>query len=198
MKLIVKELLETGTPYKPEGKDYTIYEWIVSGTIDGEDRKLMTLKSFSNLTVQSGAEYNVEQKEWKGKISYTVSKESKPFQKSGWSKPIYTLEEYDNLFNHAFKFITSKVSDQALANPLISTYIISAIQSNVKLSTEVKGITGAEMKLYDDAAKKINALMEDRIINEFDLNTKLREYNIKKINELTIDELTRFMSELQN
>lgn len=197
MKLVVKEILDTGNPYKPEGKNYTKYEWIVSGSIDGNEQKFITVVSFAQIELKSGSEYEVDESEWKGKKTYTIKTSSKGFQKSNWSKPVYSLEEYDALFNHAFKFITSKVKEQELANPLISTYIISAIQSSVKIKKEETGITGKDIKLYDDAAKKIQSLIDDKILSELDFRMKLNQYGIEKINQLEPEQLLIFMTDLQ-
>lgn len=133
MILVVKDILETGTPYKPEGKNYTIHEWMCSGNIDGVEQKLLTVKAFRDINLEPGKEYQVEMKEYKGKKDYVIQSEKKPFQKSGYQRPTYTLQEYDLLWDHAIAKIRSKETNPELANSLISTYMISAIDSSVKV-----------------------------------------------------------------
>lgn len=138
MKLKINQIYEILPEYKPQGKNYTIYKWLISGNLDGIVKQNILLQSFSKIDIQINQEFEVKENNYQGNISYIIQTEKK------WNKKneiIYTMKEYDDIFVHAvklaenyFKRIDIKDTDKKweLIIKMASTYHISAIAKGVK------------------------------------------------------------------
>lgn len=142
MKLKVLKVLTKNPEFsgvsKKTGNPYTIHSWAVQGELDGHPEDYLEVKSLKSIELEIGKEYEVKEETFSGKVSYTIQSEGlkKPVSGgSGYSRPSYNMAEYDAVFDHAIEFITAKFPDNGIEtlSPLISTYIISAINSGVRI-----------------------------------------------------------------
>lgn len=160
MKLKVTEILEAKNPYQPQGKSYKVYEWLVSGELDGIAKKCINVKTFAEFDLQL-LEYEIEAgKEYNGVIPYIIKTHSgdSGFKKGGWSKPVYTLQEYDDIFNHAIDFIVNhflEISPE-IQQAYVCTYIISAVNAGVKINQPVQNTAIEPLSKF----MKFNAIQE--------------------------------------
>jgi len=128
---------------KKTGKPYSIYSWLISGNVDGVPETNLSVKSMKQFEMKPGIDITVkEQPPYNGIVSYMIEPENKPFQRGGYQRPTYTLEEYDNIWKHGIKMMLNNSKDSALKDiipiecrrELISTYVISAVNSGVKVN----------------------------------------------------------------
>jgi hypothetical protein len=140
--------------YKPEGKSWRLYTFIVDGLIDGEDAAEFELKTFS-----SDISKKIESGDWsgkakrdtfKGKISYVVEddkfqKKQYPAKQSGYVAKSYqpptqySLGEFEDLILHAWKFSGDTLAGIAGATvadrcALAATFLIGAQKSGIKIN----------------------------------------------------------------
>lgn len=158
MKLKINQIYETLPEYKPQGKNYTIYKWLISGELDGVLKQNILLQSFSKIDIKINQEIEVKENNYQGNISYII-------QEKKWNKKneiTYTMKEYDDIFVHAvklaenyFKRIEIKDTDKKweLIIKMASTYHISAI---------AKGVKCPELK------NSLSEKNKQKITNEFD------------------------------
>jgi hypothetical protein len=129
---------------KTTGKPYQIYSWFANVEIDGQIIQNANIKSFKAINFQVEKEFDFTKDErpniQTGQIyvSYMlkpIGQGQKPFQKTGYQRPIYTKNEYDLLWKHALKMFEKYVEKSP---EMISTYIISAVNAGVKIEEEKK------------------------------------------------------------
>jgi hypothetical protein len=163
ISVLAEKPVFNGTSSKT-GKPYSIYGWAVNAELDGVVKPYLELKSMSAMTIEPGKDYEVKEENFKGNISYQIQTDegSNGWQKGNrYSRPVYTLKEYDSLFDHAVDIVTNHTGGKLTSDnlPLISTYIISAVQSSVKVHAEKvedNQLTGTMTK-----AKMFNAITDN-------------------------------------
>jgi hypothetical protein len=236
MKIKVTNILSVGTPYngtnKKTGKPYTISSWFINGEVDGVTEENLTLKSFKQVSPEVGKEYEVKEEDYNGKISYTIQEikqqQTGSFQKSGYSKPVYSLEEYDALFDHAIFKVQSKLSIIDSTNvALVSTYIISAVNSSVKVpittqSEKVKTAQSTEKEqknvpqsskqenkqdlsdekteVYNIALKSLTEMKEEGFITDQDIQASVKliaKNSTAKLKDLDIGNIQIVVERMQ-
>lgn len=81
--------------------------------------------------------------------------------------------------NHCPDWIKKKIDGQIKETISMDEYFERATQDEVQM-----------------AAERLNSMIEDGIINSFDITAKLRDYGVQKINELSSEKLKQFMNEI--
>jgi hypothetical protein len=153
MKFIVTEVLSI-EPVR-EKENYKIWGWIVNAKVDDIHKTGLKLgyagKNGIDLVVNKEytVSYNEEYKNYKliinksgGAAGYTPKTQYNSF---------YTIEEYDELWKHAYGFLTGiagVASDGTVLidgfRELLSTYIISATNKGIKVKTTVSAVNTPE------------------------------------------------------
>jgi hypothetical protein len=144
-----------------QGKPYEIYAWTANAEVDGQVLQNIFIKSFKAIDVNTEKEFQYKKDEFHDMntgntvISYMLTPAQQ--QKKSWqsSRPTYTLAEYDNLWSHALKKFANITENK---QEYISTYIITACQAGVKVSTE------KIEKQIDQDLKKLDNIMNDNDI----------------------------------
>lgn len=139
MKLKITKILEVKDPWKPEGKNYTLYQWVVSGMLDGQLATPILLKSFKQIPVNVDQEMEVEKQVYQDKTSYMI-KDQKTGGKKWNSKPSYTKTEYNELFKYSLMKCGVDINSLNEDNrcKIFATYFIGAKDSGVKIESQPK------------------------------------------------------------
>jgi hypothetical protein len=75
MRLKVTGINSADDPYKPQGKNYTVYRWDVDGELDGKPLSGIRCDSLSHKVAKDfgpGWEGEVEEQNFKGRVSYKI------------------------------------------------------------------------------------------------------------------------------
>ena len=201
MKIKIQNVLKVNPVFngvsKQSGKPYTVHKWSVMGSLDGATDELLELSAMTDVNPQPGTEFEVEEKTYNGNVSYSIKNATGSGQKwdgkKQWSKPVYTLTEYDALFDHAIDKVTEKMGGITPETiPLISTYIISAVNSSVK-------INGTSEKPADDGSIKKDYEMFNEISEKVKNNTVdkaewLKVLAGRTLKQIPADELSELYS----
>jgi len=178
--LKILEIKQTNNPFhgtnKSTGKPYDIYSWLANFSIDGQNIQGV-VKSFQNIDFNQQKEFEFTKNEYHNPntgnidISYTL----KPIQqKKQWnSKPSYTLQEYDLLFQHAMKKFEIKFKDIPITDiyqkweiiqKLVSTYCIGATNAGVKIEIKPEQKPNPPMNISDKPEVMDNPFSSDESI----------------------------------
>jgi hypothetical protein len=120
---------------------YTVKHWNCNIEINGKQAQNIEVKTMDKNLALELKEYEVEEKNYNGILSYQIVKQS-TWKKggSGYSNTIYTRQEYDALWNHAFNMVfpfVKNVPDMfnrlQVTSSMMATYIISATKAGVKI-----------------------------------------------------------------
>jgi hypothetical protein len=157
--LQVNQTLDVFNGTSNKGKPYSIYSWFANVNVDGQGLQGVKIKSFEPITFPTDEEFQFKRDEYHNpktgevSISYMLTSTKKQEGKKPWqsSRPTYTLAEYDNLWLHAMKKFANTTENK---QEYISTYIISACQAGVKVSTE------KIEKQIDQEVKKLDAVID--------------------------------------
>lgn len=75
MRIKIDRVVDTKRPFTPKGKDYTIYEFVVDGEVDGRPERDFTVKTMSERMakqIRDGWEGDAKEDEYQGNISYRI------------------------------------------------------------------------------------------------------------------------------
>ena len=118
----------TGTS-KKSGFPYTIKHWMCDVEVNGENKASIEVKYMGKNFELELKEYEADENIYNGITSYQIQKQTTGGG-SKYSRPTYTQKEYDALWSHALK----KMANYIEKTPeLVSTYVISAVNSGVKV-----------------------------------------------------------------
>lgn len=130
------------------GRSYTMKHWVCGVEINGMMKGNYEIKTFdTSQIIEAGQEYEVEEKTYNNIISYQIVKE-KSGNSWGKQKTSYSLREYSLLFSHALLKIQGIEGLNQIQDPfqkwdiitrLTSTYIISAVNTGVKVPDNKQG-----------------------------------------------------------
>ena len=129
---------------------YTIFTQKVKAEVD-DDIVSLNIKSYKKEMVDAlkeGDEFTLETKEYKGKLEAMIMAPKSGFAGKGGGftpRPTYNQPEYDALFSHALSVVSTILATKGLkldkdTIPLVSTYIIGATNSGVKVGD--KSVSG--------------------------------------------------------
>jgi len=127
---------------KQSQKPYSIKHWFCNIEVNGQVIQNIEVKIMDKNFNLELKEYEAEEKLFNNIKSYQIVKDKPTGTFNKWSKPVYTMREYDSLFQHAIKKIQgmeylNSIDDKNVKADilcrLISTYIISATAGGVKI-----------------------------------------------------------------
>ncbi len=158
MHLKIIEIKETGKPWKPEGKNYTIYSVLADIEIDGT-KTFGEVKTFSNevfQNIKNGAEFDkIEKNDYQGKVSYIIKSEKKSWNKSNYQRITYTDKEFFDLVQVIYEK-TKKLKDID-SGITFGSMLNNARQAGVKINNTEKNDTKQEKKDNNDMSEEEKA-----------------------------------------
>jgi len=118
---------------KASGKPYYYKHWICNVDLEGRQIPNTEIKVSGKDSTLELKEYEVEEKNYNGILSYQIVKQS-TWKKGGYNKPSYTKDEYNALFKLALtklKIDLNAISEDNRIKLCIS-YLIGAKDAGVK------------------------------------------------------------------
>jgi hypothetical protein len=125
----------TGTSQK--GFAYTVKHWNCNVEINGKQAQNIEVKTMDKNLVLELKEYEVEEKNYNGILSYQIVKQS-TWKRGGYNKPSYTKQEYNDLFKMALTKLKINLDEISEDNriKLCISYLIGAKDAGVKADHE--------------------------------------------------------------